>query len=191
MTKKTISKCNVVEEKGTLFTLSSNGTSTFGFITSETGLLPAPIKLELGNLKIGRIHMEIRHGEQIIGAGFKSIEAFVEFVAKNYRRILEGKRHGKRNRTYMLQVISYYSNTLYVELVEEKGFWRVNSGGIFRDSYGKNKKVVWSASEVQNQQSVADNTLLAGNLTDNTPATNGTVSQPSTDKDNGLKEENK
>ena len=91
----------------------------------------------------------------------------------------------------MLQVISYYSNTLYVELVEEKGFWRVNSGGIFRDSYGKNKKVVWSASEVQNQQSVADNTLLAGNLTDNTSATNGTVSQPSTDKDNGLKEENK
>ena len=60
----------MVEEKGTLFTLSSNGTSTFGFITSETGLLPAPIKLELGNLKIGRIHMEIRHGEQIIGAGF-------------------------------------------------------------------------------------------------------------------------
>lgn len=46
------------------------------------------------------------------------------------------------------------------------------------------KKVVWSASEVQNQQSVADNTLLTGNSTDNTPVTNGTVSQPSADKDN-------
>ncbi len=181
--KKKISSCIVEEENGVLFILASNGTTTFGNITPNTGLKPAPIKLELGNQNYGRIHIEIRHGKQITNAGFKSIEAFVEYVAHNYNRIIEGKKYSLGTGTHMLQLQNQHNNTLYIELVEDKGFWRVNSGGVFRRTYGKNKKVVWSASEVQNKQSVAYHTLLAGNLTDNTPATNGTVSQPSEHKD--------
>ena len=68
--KKEISSCIVEEENGVLFILASNGTTTFGNITPNTGLKPAPIKLELGNQNYGRIHIEIRHGKQITNAGF-------------------------------------------------------------------------------------------------------------------------
>ena len=189
--EKKISECFVVEENGLLFTLSSNKTTIFGHITPETGLVPAPIKLELGNSKYGRIHIELRHGRQITRAGFNSIEAFVEYVARNYNRILEGRQYIIGNGTHLLQLQDSHNNTLYIELIGDKGFWRVNSGGIFRKGYGKDKKVVWSASEVQKEQSVAHNTLLAGNLTDNTPATNGTVSQPSNRKVKSSSEQNK
>ena len=83
------------DENGQPFVVSSDGTTTFGEITEDTGLTVAPIKLsegvadEKGN-GYGLRHIEARHGDQIRKAGFSSVEEFIEQVAKNYDVIKEG-----------------------------------------------------------------------------------------------------
>ena len=58
------------DENGQPFVVSSDGTTTFGEITEDTGLTVAPIKLsegvadEMGN-GYGLRHIEARHGDQI------------------------------------------------------------------------------------------------------------------------------
>lgn len=176
-----------VDEDGSPFVLSSNGNTDFGVIPQESGLISAPIKLSLGNSKYGLIHLVKRHGDEIRKAGFESVESFVEYVAKNFSLIREGENSmGEANGTYLLQLEDEHNNTLYVELSTDGSYWGVNSGGVFRKGYGKNKKEVWSASEEQNKQSATDNTLRTGDYTDNPAAPNGTVSNASNDKDTTL-----
>lgn len=171
------------DEDGSPFVLSSSGTTTFGEIKAETGLTPAPIKLSLGNSKYGLIHLERRHGEQIRNAGFKSVEEFVEYVCKNYKRIKQGENSvGEENGTYLLQIEDAHNNTLYIELSTDGRYWGVNSGGVFRKGYGNNKKEVWSASEEQNKQSVADSTLREEENPDIPTTPNGDVPTTSTGK---------
>ena len=89
------------DENGQPFVVSSDGTTTFGEITEDTGLTAAPIKLsegvadEKGN-GYGLRHIEARHGDQIRKAGFSSVEEFIEQVAKNYDVI-----YGAQNEAYM------------------------------------------------------------------------------------------
>ena len=90
------------DENGQPFVVSSDGTTTFGEITEDTGLTAAPIKLsegvadEMGN-GYGLRHIEARHGDQIRKAGFSSVEEFIEQVAKNYDVIKEGSdRNGNK-----------------------------------------------------------------------------------------------
>lgn len=189
---------NEFDEDGLPFVMSSTGTTVFGEIKEETGLTPAPIKLSLGNSKYGLVHLEKRHGKQIIDAGFNSVEEFVEYVCKNYRRIGKGENSvGEENGTYLLQIEDNHNNTLYVELSTDGSYWGVNSGGVFRKGYGNNKKEVWSASEVQNKQSATDSTLRDEDKSDNPTTPNGNVPSTSDDKDTtnspkvkGLEEEN-
>lgn len=42
--------------------LASDGTTIFGEINEETGLIPAPIKLSEGTKDYGLLHIESRHG---------------------------------------------------------------------------------------------------------------------------------
>ena len=87
-----------VDEDGSPFVKTSTGTTVFGEIKKESGLTPAPIKLSLGNSKYGLIHLEKRHGDQIRGAGFNTVEEFVEFVCKNYKQIKQGENSlGEQN----------------------------------------------------------------------------------------------
>ncbi len=91
----------------------------------------------------GRVHINDRHGQQIRNAGFNSVEEFVENVASNFNTIRKGTdRLG--NKTYLLELTDEHNNTLYVELSQDGGYWNVNSAGVFRRSYSKNKEVVWS-----------------------------------------------
>lgn len=121
-----------IDEDGSLFVISSTGTTVFGEIKEETGLTPAPIKLSRGNSKYGLVHLEKRHGEQIRKAGFNSVEEFVEYVCKNYNRIRQGENSaGEENGTYLLQIEDNHNNTLYVELSADGSYWGVNSGGVF------------------------------------------------------------
>ncbi len=172
------------DEDGLPFVLSSSGTTVFGEIKAETGLTPAPIKLSRGNSKYGLIHLEKRHGEQIRNAGFDSVEEFVEYVCQNYKRIRQGENSvGESNGTYLLQIEDSHNNTLYVELSTDGSYWGVNSGGVFRNEYGSNKKEVWSASEVQNKQSATDSTLQGEEKSDNQTPPNGNV--PATSESKG------
>lgn len=100
------------DEDGSPFVISSTGSTTFGEVTSETGLTPAPIKLSVGNSKYGLTHLQKRHGKQILDAGFNSVEEFVEYVSKNYKRIQQGENSaGGENGTYLLQIEDTHNNT--------------------------------------------------------------------------------
>ena len=136
------------DENGQPFVVSSGGTTTFGEITEDTGLTAAPIKLsegvadEKGN-GYGLRHIEARHGDQIRKAGFSSVEEFIEQVAKNYDVIKEGSdRNG--NKTYRLLLTDKHNNTLMIELSKDGSYWNVNTAGVFKKSYGKDKKEVYN-----------------------------------------------
>jgi hypothetical protein len=134
---------NQKDEKGNFFIQSSNGSADFGEIKGVAGLKDAPIRLSEGNMDYGRVHINDRHGQQIRNAGFNSVEEFVENVASNFNTIRKGTdRLG--NKTYLLELTDEHNNTLYVELSQDGGYWNVNSAGVFRRSYSKNKEVVWS-----------------------------------------------
>ncbi len=72
---------NELDENGCPFVLASDGTTIFGEINEETGLIPAPIKLSEGTKDYGLLHIESRHGQQIKQSGFKGVIEFVENVA--------------------------------------------------------------------------------------------------------------
>ena len=110
------------DEHGKQFVISTDGTTTFGRMESESGLADVPIKLSEGIITnpatkegYGLVHIEARHGEEIRNAGFISVVDFVEEVAKNYEIIREGnERDGYK--TYILQLTDKNNNTLMVEL---------------------------------------------------------------------------
>lgn len=139
-----------IDENGRQFVLTSNGQLEFGVIEERSGLTPAPILLSEGiitnpatNDGYGLVHIEARHGDQIRQAGYKSVLDFIEQVAKNYERIKEGSiRRG--HQTYMLQLKDKHNNTLMVELSSDGNYWNINTAGIFKETYGKNRKEVYS-----------------------------------------------
>ena len=145
---------NERDENGQPFVVSSDGTTTFGEITEDTGLTVAPIKLsegvadEKGN-GYGLRHIEARHGDQIRKAGFSSVEEFVKYVASNYDKhnIKIGKKRANGVETYLIQAEDEHSNMLYVELSKDGSYWNVNSGGIFRKGYAEKKKDVGQNTE--------------------------------------------
>lgn len=144
-----------IDENGRQFVLNSQGDTAFGFIEPDSNLTPAPIMLSEGiitnpatNDGYGLVHIEARHGDQIRKAGYGSVVEFVEEVAKNYEVIKEGKnRNGVQ--TYLLQLTDKHNNTLMVELSGDGTYYNINTAGIFKTSYGKNRK------EVYNRQTTA------------------------------------
>lgn len=149
-----------VDENGYPFVISTNGTTTFGEITDDTGLTPAPIKLSVGfnkvdergnNIGYGLLHIEAGHGEQIKKAGYSSIESFVEDVTRNYKEIRIAKDR-KSNQTYMLLELhdEKHKRTLYIELSKDGDYWTVNSGGIFRNKYTDKNDIVLPTPTIRN-----------------------------------------
>ena len=135
---------------GNPFIVSNDGTTTFGEIHEDSGLQPAPIKLSLGENKVdenghnhgyGLLHIEAGHGDQIRAAGFKSIQEFVESVARNYDTIRVGNSVAD-NQTYLLEVSDEHNNTLFIQLSRDGRYWNVNSAGIFKKKYSRNKTEV-------------------------------------------------
>lgn len=146
-----------VDENGRAFVYSPNGSIEFGVIGADTGLTPAPILLSEGmitnpstNDGYGLVHIEARHGDQIRAAGYKSVIEFVNDVAKNYEVIREGRdRNG--HQTYMLQLTDKHNNTLMVELSGDGTYWNINTAGIFKTSYGRNRKEVYHRHTTEKQ----------------------------------------
>lgn len=175
-----------VDENGKLFVLSSDGTTTFGVIPKETGLTPAPIKLSEGfqneeNKGYGLRHIESNHGEQILGAGFPSIENFVETVAKGFTVIKKGNQRGGSD-TYLLEVKDKHNNTLFVELSKDGSYWNVNSAGIFNERYSKKKDIVWTLPAVSSSTN-ADATGVNHGTTRGETVTSGNSPQTISSED--------
>lgn len=158
-----------LDENGHPFVVASNGTTTFGVITEETGLPTAPIKLSEGfqdedGKGYGLLHIEANHGQQIRNAGFSSVEEFVSFVATNYdeNNIRVGKRRDKSGSiTYLIQVTDEHDNTLFIELSRDGSYWNVNSGGVFRKGYSNKKRTVVKTEPQQPNNAVSTDSSLS------------------------------
>ncbi|MBR1769242.1 MAG: hypothetical protein IJ748_02175 [Bacteroidales bacterium] len=136
------------DENGIPFVKASDGTTIFGEIKQETGLAPAPIRLSEGinyknNQGYGLKHIKAKHGEQILNAGYETVEEFIEDVAKNFDTIKKGNTRAT-NETYLLEITDKYNHTLYIELSKDGSYWNINSAGIFKKGYSKKKSVVWT-----------------------------------------------
>ena len=146
-----------LDENGRPFITSQSGGIDFGNITSEHNLPAAPVRLSMGDVENGYIHINFRHGQEIKKAGFSSIEQFVHHVLTNATRIQEGaayeKAIGDKNQTYLVQAIDDKNNTLYIQLSRNGEYWNVNSAGVFGKRYGNKKRSIWSASAQQNDVS--------------------------------------
>ena len=181
------------DENGQPFVVSSDGTTTFGEITEDTGLIVAPIKLsegvadEMGN-GYGLRHIEARHGDQIRKAGFSSVEEFIEQVAKNYDVIKEGSdRNG--NKTYRLLLTDKHNNTLMIELSKDGSYWNVNTAGVFKKSYGKDKKEVYNRHTTVKQSAETAETSQADEHSGTQSTSRMNVPTTSADKGSEISEE--
>ena len=181
------------DENGQPFVVSSDGTTTFGEITEDTGLTVAPIKLsegvadEMGN-GYGLRHIEARHGDQIRKAGFSSVEEFIEQVAKNYDVIKEGSdRNG--NKTYRLLLTDKHNNTLMIELSKDGSYWNVNTAGVFKKSYGKDKKEVYNRHTTVKQSAETAETSQADEHSGTQSTSRMNVPTTSADKGSEISEE--
>ena len=181
------------DENGQPFVVSSDGTTTFGEITEDTGLTVAPIKLsegvadEMGN-GYGLRHIEARHGDQIRKAGFSSVEEFIEQVAKNYDVIKEGSdRNG--NKTYWLLLTDKHNNTLMIELSKDGSYWNVNTAGVFKKSYGKDKKEVYNRHTTVKQSAETAETSQADEHSGTQSTSRMNVPTTSADKGTTLQED--
>lgn len=144
------------DHNGLPFLTSSDGTTTFGAIRVGEGIPAGSIRLSIGFDRVvivdgekkhrgyGYEHIDAQRGDVIRAAGFKNIVEFVEYVSKNYASIHKGgKRNGKD--TFIIEVPQTNgkdTNVLYIELSTDGEYWNVNSGGIFRSDYTRNKVVV-------------------------------------------------
>ncbi|MDE5968754.1 MAG: hypothetical protein K2G64_06585, partial [Muribaculaceae bacterium] len=137
----------------------------------------------------GLVHIEARHGKEIRSQGYNSVLEFIEDVAKNFDVIKEGiVREGRQ--TYMLQLKGKHNKTLMIELVEDGGYYTINTAGVFKNSYGKNRKVVYDrhTTEKQPVEAVADSQLSEQrDTTDNSRMDSATLS--SEGKDSALSSE--
>ena len=173
----------LLDQNGSPFIEAPDGGIDFGHITLEQRLTPAPIRLALGDKENGLIHIEIRHGDQIRKAGFGSVVVFVSYVAKNFNRIKKGNAYdtqtGTSNQTFLVQLTDEHNNTLWVQLSRDNTYWNVNSAGVLSKRYGRNKENIWSASELQNEESASNNTSQPATNADKEAGSNGTVSDVS------------
>ena len=146
-----------VDENGSPFVLNSKGSIDFGYITEEMNLPAAPIRVAEGDERYGLMHMEIRHREQILENGFKSVIDFVEYVSQNFACI----RQDNSNSCLLEVTGGKHNETLFVRLFQQEGYWKVISGGVFNLRYSKKKKEIYSGSDNRPPQPASDSEGLA------------------------------
>ena len=131
----------IQDQNGSPFMMNSSGSIDFGMLKNEDGVKAGPMRISFGDAGNGYVHTEQRHGEQIRKAGYRNVLDFVEYVAKNYTRVIPGKEYksenGGVNKTYLVQLVDEHNNTLYVQLSRDGSYWNINSAGILRKSYPK------------------------------------------------------
>lgn len=184
--------------------MASDGTSNFGVIDAESGLKQAPIKLSMGDNTIdengenhgyGLLHIEASRGEAIRNAGYASVKDFVESVAKNYTDIREGGIIAN-NQTYLLELVDEHNNTLFIQLSKNGEYWTINSAGIFRKKYSRNKRKFYDrpalGSDTNTDISGVDSGHIDGVTTPagNSPQTSNSKDTTSSQNNNEIEDKN-
>lgn len=182
---------NEKDEWGQPLVKASDGSVEFGKIDEGYGLQSAPIRLSLGENKknpetgkdegYGLLHIIARHGDQIRKAGYKSVQDFVEAVAKGYTEIREGVQVGT-TQTYLIVKKDGHANTLYIELSRDGKYWNINSAGIFKEKYVNRKKEITPEPTVGSSTST-DTTGVNHGTTEGAAVTSGNSPVISADKD--------
>ena len=172
---------NEKDEWGQPLVKASDGSVEFGKIDEGYGLQSAPIRLSLGENKknpetgkdegYGLLHIIARHGDQIRKAGYKSVQDFVEAVAKGYTEIREGVQVGT-TQTYLIVKKDGHANTLYIELSRDGKYWNINSAGIFKEKYVNRKKEITPEPTVGSSTST-DTTGVNHGTTEGAAVTSG------------------
>ena len=139
-----------VDENGSPFVLNSKGSIDFGYITEEMNLPSAPIRIAEGNDSYGLSHMIKNHSSQLTELGFHDVTSFVEYVSAHFTTIKEG-----HSDTYLLEVNTDRNHTLFISLSKSKEYWKVISGGVFRLTYSRNKKKVYSVPAIRMPEPVS------------------------------------
>lgn len=169
------------DEYGNHFVLASDGSTDFGIVDAESGLKSAPIRLSMGDNTVdekgknhgyGLLHIEAERGDDIRRAGYSSVQEFVEAVAKGYTDIREGGVIAD-NQTYLLELVDEHNNTLFIQLSKNGEYWTINSAGIFRKKYSRNKTKVYDRPAVSSDTNT-DTSRVDSGLTEGvtTPAGN-------------------
>ncbi len=161
------------------------------------GLAPAPILLSEGvitnpqtNAGYGLVHIEARHGKEIRNAGYPSVVAFIEEVARHYDVIREGiNRAGEQ--TYMLQLTDRHNNTLMVELSGDGTYYNINTAGIFKTSYGRNRREVYNRHTTANQSTESGEASQGEAQSGTTSPSRMNATTPSSSEDKGSKSSSK
>lgn len=177
-------------EYGKRFVISGDGSTTFGAITPESGLTPAPLKLSEGEDTVdeegnhhgyGLAHIEAERGDQIRKAGYNSVQEFVETVGRNWTDIREGNVIAG-NQTYLIELTDEHNNTLFVQLSKDGSYWNINSAGIFRKKYSRKKPEVYSRPALGSSTST-DATGVNHGLSEGATVTSGDSPLTSVGKD--------
>ena len=83
--------------------------------------------------------------------GFNSAHEFIEYVSMNFESIRQGIGD-----TFLLEVQNEHNDTLFIKLVNDLGYWKVISGGVFNLRYSKKKKEIYSGSDNRAPQPAPD-----------------------------------
>ena len=83
--------------------------------------------------------------------GFNSAYDFIEYVSMNFESIKQGIGD-----TFLIEVQNEHNDTLFIKLVNDLGYWKVISGGVFNLRYSKKKKEIYSGSDNRPPQPAPD-----------------------------------
>lgn len=141
------------------FIESPNGGLDYGEITPE---MAKAMRRQAGKIRLqqgvqnadgtgwGLAHIEANHGEQIRGAGFDSVQAFVQHIAGNFNEVLQATK----GRQLLVTVSAGRKDVMFVQLepAETGDFYRINTAFAASRDYlekqeRKGAKVLWSGSE--------------------------------------------
>jgi GNAT superfamily N-acetyltransferase len=92
----------------------------------------APIRLEVGDESFGLEHIKA-HEDQILNAGFDSVEQFIRHVANNFTEVRKGN-HGR----LILDIPNKNTGdmmTVMLKMSDDGGFWSVSNAAIVRMKY--------------------------------------------------------
>lgn len=141
-----------------MFVENSHGLINFGEITAQQaaiiGRQAGKIRLPIGEHRAngtgyGLVHIDAKHGAQIQGAGFISVEKFVEYVVGNFEQIWKATVG-----QLALMAIDKYKHVVFIQLAPatDGDYYQINTAfPVSRDYFDKKAKngwmLLWDRSE--------------------------------------------
>ncbi len=86
------------------------------------------------------------------------------------------------NQSYLLELVDEHNNTLFIQLSKNGEYWTINSAGIFRKKYSRNKRKVYDRPALGSDTNTDISEVDSGNIDDVTTPT-GNSTQTSDSKD--------